>query len=276
MSVEGKPVEFEVDSGACKTVIHLSTFKKLFSTCELFPVEYKLKCCVECLGIYHGSCAARMKKIKQIEGYKIFCSKNCEQKYNGRSSEHEIVLAHNESLKRTLKEKEEEFENLDISYMEEHHKIADKISFLNTEVSDRECYIRKLEKRLKDFEDEVTETEKRYVDDYNQQKSMIKKLYNKIEKLTAINQQLECKINNHIEEIQQQKKCNEDLMEINRSMVTSIRLLENENNSAALTSASAALELEMQTTRETPDGEYTGKKTKQTDSQPCLITSESF
>nr|CAI5839695.1 unnamed protein product [Callosobruchus analis] len=154
-----------------------------------------------------------MKKIKQIEGYKIFCSKNCEQKYNGRSSEHEIVL------------------------------------------------------------DEVTETEKRYVDDYNQQKSMIKKLYNKIEKLTAINQQLECKINNHIKEIQQQKKCNEDLMEINRSMVTSIRLLENENNSAALASASAALELEMQTTRETPDGEYTGKKTKQTDSQPCLITS---
>nr|CAI5833312.1 unnamed protein product [Callosobruchus analis] len=43
MSAESKPVEFEVDSGACRTVIHLSTFKKLFSTCELFPVEYKLK-----------------------------------------------------------------------------------------------------------------------------------------------------------------------------------------------------------------------------------------
>nr|CAI5822931.1 unnamed protein product [Callosobruchus analis] len=217
----------------------------------------------------HGEVRRAFSKLQNL------LLKKLEQKYNGRSSEHEIALAHNESLKRTLKEKEEEFENLDISYMEEHHKTADKISFLNTEVSDRECYIRKLEKRLKDFEDEVTETEKRYVDDYNQQKSMIKKLYNKIEKLTAINQQLECKINNHIKEIQQQKKCNEDLMEINRSMVTSIRLLENENNSAALASASAALELEMQTTRETPDGEYTGKKTKQTDSQPCLITSGS-
>ncbi|KAF2897502.1 hypothetical protein ILUMI_08672 [Ignelater luminosus] len=43
LQIKGRLVEFEIDSGACKTVMLLLDYKKLFSCLELYPVEYNFK-----------------------------------------------------------------------------------------------------------------------------------------------------------------------------------------------------------------------------------------
>ncbi|KAF2890030.1 hypothetical protein ILUMI_16143, partial [Ignelater luminosus] len=43
LQIEGRLVDFEIDSGACKTVMHLLDYKKLFSRLKLYHVGYNLK-----------------------------------------------------------------------------------------------------------------------------------------------------------------------------------------------------------------------------------------
>lgn len=41
--VEGKSIIMKVDSGACRSVIHIDDYKELFSDVEVEPVNFKLK-----------------------------------------------------------------------------------------------------------------------------------------------------------------------------------------------------------------------------------------
>lgn len=41
--VDNKPVQFEIDSGACKSVMHVSDYKKLLSYQRANPLNYKFK-----------------------------------------------------------------------------------------------------------------------------------------------------------------------------------------------------------------------------------------
>lgn len=43
LNVEGRWLEFEVDSGACVSVVHESDVKSLFSNLEMYPISYDLK-----------------------------------------------------------------------------------------------------------------------------------------------------------------------------------------------------------------------------------------
>lgn len=42
LSIEGKPIEMEIDSGACKFVIHIDDFKKIFPDMRIEPVTFHL------------------------------------------------------------------------------------------------------------------------------------------------------------------------------------------------------------------------------------------
>nr|CAI5821210.1 unnamed protein product [Callosobruchus analis] len=140
-------------------------------------MERRFKCCnkdfshylcIECMGVFHKSCAARMRHVKGLTSYKIHCSRLCEQTY-------EKKLKHQETI------------------------------------------------------DEVMESEIKYLEDFNQQKNIIKKLHDEIKSLNDNNNELKKQIDDHNAELVKGKRELEEMIDINRNMVSTIRLLEEES-----------------------------------------------
>nr|CAI5852685.1 unnamed protein product [Callosobruchus analis] len=86
-----------------------------------------------------------------------------------------------------------------------------------------------IKKRAQDFEDEVLETESKFAEEINNHKSMISKLYGQIESLRSENEELQAQIFAQLEDLANKTQQVEELIDINKNMVESIRILE-ENN----------------------------------------------
>nr|CAI5820476.1 unnamed protein product [Callosobruchus analis] len=88
------------------------------------------------------------------------------------------------------------------------------------------------EKKLKQQEtivDEVMESEIKYLEDFNQHKNIIKKLHDEIKSLNDNNNELKKQIDDHNAELVKGKRELEEMIEINRNMISTIRLLEEES-----------------------------------------------
>ncbi|VEN60741.1 unnamed protein product, partial [Callosobruchus maculatus] len=88
------------------------------------------------------------------------------------------------------------------------------------------------EKKLKHqeiIEDEVMESEVKYLEDFNQQKNIIKKLHDEIKSLNDNNNELKKQIDDHNAELVKEKRELEEMIEINRNMISTISLLEKES-----------------------------------------------
>ncbi|KAF2888052.1 hypothetical protein ILUMI_18121 [Ignelater luminosus] len=68
LQTEGKLVDFEIDSGACKTVMHLLDYKKLFLCLKLYHVGYNLKVVTgENVKIIDGCRHVTRRDVKVVE-----------------------------------------------------------------------------------------------------------------------------------------------------------------------------------------------------------------
>nr|CAI5827396.1 unnamed protein product [Callosobruchus analis] len=187
-------------------------------------MERRFKCCnkdfshylcIECMGVFHKSCAARMRHVKELTSYKIYCSRLCEQTYEKKLKHQETIVVENGKLQQCLEEKEAYLEKISFSENDDIINLRNELSDLRKEVADRDTYIDKIKKQMRDFEDEVMESEIKYLEDFNQQKNIIKKLHDEIKSLNDNNNELKKQIDDHNAELVKGKRELEEMIEIN-------------------------------------------------------------
>ncbi|KAG5858383.1 hypothetical protein JTB14_019423 [Gonioctena quinquepunctata] len=82
----------------------------------------KFKCCKKefvnlfctiCYGIFHPSCLDRKCKYKELGGYKIFCSQNCEQKDIDKKKAADNLGKEVNKLRKSITERDEAINQLE-------------------------------------------------------------------------------------------------------------------------------------------------------------------
>lgn len=169
--------------------------RNVFKCCS--RKEFSNFICVVCYNVFHNSCLERKSDVIKMGGYKILCSSNCQ---------------HNNQLS----------EEQEANYKETIRK-------LQIEVAQREDSLKRLKRNSKVFEDEIMETEQGYVNTIEEQKLRIIQLKNEILLLNANNEKLKADIESRAEQILQLEKQIKDLNDMSKSMISTIRMLENES-----------------------------------------------
>nr|CAI5868087.1 unnamed protein product [Callosobruchus analis] len=82
---------------------------------------------------------------------------------------------------------------------------------------------------MREFEDVAMENESTHMEEIKKQKCAISKLSEEMAHLRQINDQLQLKSDAHLEDIKKLNKNFDELMDINRNMVNTIEVLEQEN-----------------------------------------------
>nr|CAI5857656.1 unnamed protein product [Callosobruchus analis] len=162
--------------------------------------------CATCLGVYHHSCANRLRSIIKISENKIFCSQGCEEKTIDDSSK---------------------------KYLEE-------INTLKTEVSEKDKYIEHLQKTAKDFENDVIEIEEKFIEEQNRfkellrcQKEQMYTMHTEIMKAEGQNKNLSEMIDTYRNHVKEMEKEIQQLKTVEAEMLTSISILEDTNDTYA-------------------------------------------
>ncbi|CAG9759271.1 unnamed protein product [Ceutorhynchus assimilis] len=110
---------------------------------------------------------------------------------------------------------------------EENYKgVIDK---LRNEITEKESCIKRLKRSSKVFEDDIMETEQSYISTIEEQKQRIIQLKGEISFLNEANMRLEVDIKNTEERMVEFKQQIQGLTEMSNGMITSIRVLENQN-----------------------------------------------
>ncbi|CAG9763985.1 unnamed protein product [Ceutorhynchus assimilis] len=153
--------------------------------------------CIVCIDVFHGSCLDRKSDVVRLGGCRILCSPLCQRS-------HQIA--------------EEQEEN--------YKGVIDK---LRNEITEKESCLKRLKRSSKVFEDDIMETEQSYIGTIEEQKQRIIQLKGEISFLNEANIKLEVDIKNTEERMVEFKQQIQGLTEMSNGMITSIRVLENEN-----------------------------------------------
>lgn len=153
--------------------------------------------CIICHSIFHNSCLERKPDVVKIGGHRILCSPNCQ---------------HNNQL---AEEQEANYKQI--------------IERLQNEVAEKENFLKRSKRNSKIFEDEIFESEQEYVNTIQEQKLRIIQLKNEISLFKENDEKFRSDMENSEEQILQLKKQIEELNDMSKSMISTIRILESEN-----------------------------------------------
>nr|CAI5851768.1 unnamed protein product [Callosobruchus analis] len=191
--------------------------------------DFNYKYCIECAGLFHVSCAARLKRIKEFDGYKIICSQICQKTYDDKTHQLDKLQAESLELDRILHEKEVNIEQSVNDWENEKKDLRIVIENLEKDIIDREVHLNKLKKMMREFEDAAMENETTHIEEIKKQKDVISQLCDEMSHLQHINDELKSKIETYEKDMQHLNKNMVDITDINRNMVTTIEVLEQEN-----------------------------------------------
>lgn len=203
-------------------------------------MEGKLKCCktretkyyicITCLSITHPSCLKNNKQAKIVSCLKIFCSKLCQEVETTRQLELTSLQRENDKLKKLSVDTNEKLELFEIEHQDKLLKLEQENNRLMEDIIARENHLQRERRKTQDVEDEAVELEKMYVDKTKEQLILTTKLRKKLEDEKQLNTKLQEQIICHLKEIEQKNELAKNMEEINKSMVETIRILENRCN----------------------------------------------
>nr|CAI5862329.1 unnamed protein product [Callosobruchus analis] len=186
-------------------------------------------CCIVCTGIFHQSCAARLKGFTILEGSKVLCSVKCEQTDKDRKANFNSAQKVVKDLRSKLDKALEENEVIEIKFQAEKEDMQQKIDVLQQEKLEIQNQIQRDRRRIRDYEDEVLEVEKGLLEEINRQKNLNFKINKEITELNDLNKQLLEKLEIYERQIEELDNSKEELVELNKDMVGTIKIQENEN-----------------------------------------------
>nr|CAI5853337.1 unnamed protein product [Callosobruchus analis] len=175
-----------------------------FACCKTKDVMYYI--CITCFGVYHHSCANRLRGIRKLTGNRIVCCSKYEADDNN----------------------------------EADVKLHEEINKLKTEIVDKENFIIRLQKTAKDFENDVLEIELKFIEEQKINKEQLKV---QKEKLCIMHQdliqtenkntELLITIEDYQKQLREAEKVINDLRSIESEMLTSMSILEQTNDTYA-------------------------------------------
>lgn len=168
---------------------------KRFKCCK--NKEFVNYCCIACLNVFHPACLERLKNVVKLGGYKIFCSVECQSKDD---AEREKLATHIATIQR-----------------------------LENECQDKDLLISRLRRQSQQFVQEVAEAEVGYVGTLAKKDEANSMLRRRLAVCESENSRLLLEIHDTKKIEQRIKNDLDELTEINKNMVTSIRVLEQEN-----------------------------------------------
>ncbi|CAG9772424.1 unnamed protein product [Ceutorhynchus assimilis] len=177
-------------------------------------MDYRLKCCKKkdvnsfccksCLGVFHPSCMERYKSVRVIYRNTIYCSEECAEK--------DLLIEKAET------DREKQFQEMNQEILE-----------LKQELRAKQLHIKRMERRTQDFENDIFEDEQRSIEKINELNDSMNKLKLDIVKLNEENNVFASEKVIMQEELNKANKQYQELMEVNRNIIDSIRILEAEN-----------------------------------------------
>ncbi|VEN63801.1 unnamed protein product [Callosobruchus maculatus] len=175
-----------------------------FACCKSKDVLYYI--CINCLGVYHHSCANRLRGIKKLTGNRIICCSRSETDDNN----------------------------------ETDMKLHEEIERLKTELVDKENFITRLQKTAKDFENDVLEIEQKFVDEQKAYKEQLKVqkeklciMHQDLIKSENKNTELLIRMDDYKKQLSETEKIINELRSIESEMLTSMSVLEQTNETYA-------------------------------------------
>nr|CAI5822436.1 unnamed protein product [Callosobruchus analis] len=132
-------------------------------------------------------------------------------------------------LKRIPHEKEVNIEQSVNDWENEKKDLRIVMENLEKDIIDREVHLNKLKKMMREFEDAAMENETTHIEEIKKQKDVISQLCDEMSHLQQINDELKSKIETYEKDMQHLDKNIVDITDINRNMVTTIEVLEQEN-----------------------------------------------
>lgn len=189
--------------------------------------DFKNLVCLGCFNIFHVSCLQKNTTARINQGHTIFCSKNCESKVNDSNTDELLNKIH--VLKNDLFEKEEVMEKMRADYLETIKCLEFKLNKVIKDSKEKEAFYTKKINTSQKFEEEVLECEQEYADNVKKLTDKIDGLQQKIIDLNIRNEELISEIKKNERFMQDKIKDVEDLTKLNRNMINSIRILEDEN-----------------------------------------------
>lgn len=169
-------------------------------------MESKFKCCrkdisnyicIVCLGLFHPSCMERRSSIIKLGKCRVYCSEHCQKEDQNREEKEKTWL---EELKKARHECEE-----------------------------KSVFIERLKRRSQDFEDEVINVEGKYVREIMDQKNMITDLGRRILELQSRGEEWQRQFEEKDQLVIRLEKDIAELSDLNRSLISTIKILEEEN-----------------------------------------------
>lgn len=185
--------------------------------------EFSNLVCVSCHGIFHPSCLER-KNYKPIHGYKVYCSKKCED-----SDKDDKLHKDLEKKDKLLKAKTEALEKLELEYEKNIVELQNEISLLEKDKREREEHYKKERRRTLDFEDEVFQNEESFAKELKVKVDEIYELNKTLAELHSKKQILEDNVQGYLAEIINFQKKMDELCKLNSEMREKVRLSEKEN-----------------------------------------------
>lgn len=201
-------------------------------------MEKKFKCCkkdfnnyicVNCYGIFHTSCLNRIKNMTEIDGYRVYCSVKCENEANEKHQRMQKMTEDLKKLKDTIKENNDRSEIAEYDYNSNIEVLHDEITNLKNEIKIREEHYLKEKKKYRDIEDEAMEMEQRFLTEMKMLTERNRNLTESTRELTNKLEDLENELLKTTNELRRQQQEYNELLEINKQMIISIRSLETEN-----------------------------------------------
>lgn len=204
----------------------LGTMERKFKCCKK---DFNNYVCISCYGIIHGGCLNKMKKVTELDGYKVYCSVKCEKVDNEKQLETHKMYEELKRLKSILVENADRSQRIENDYDKNIEILQEEVLELKNDIRMREEHYRKEKIKSRDIEDEAMEMEQRCV---REMKTLIDRnryLAESLKDVTNKMKDMDRQLLLNTEELSKQQREYMELMQINKQMINSIRLLETEN-----------------------------------------------
>lgn len=203
--------------------------------------------CVGCGDVFHPSCLQRRKNVIRLGSHRIYCSDKCQE---------EVI------------ERESKIENF-----------VEDIKRLTKEVEDWEQYAQRLKKGSSVFEEEVLQTEQKYLDKLSELNDLIQHREIELKELGDRFRQLEQELETVGGENEKLRRVISELNSISSEMVSTIRILETENERYSRQAKLLTAELEHHKSEkgrvrfggQKVDGTYRYRATQIRDNRPRML-----
>ncbi|KAG5875703.1 hypothetical protein JTB14_027273 [Gonioctena quinquepunctata] len=171
----------------------------------------------------------KKKSCKELGGGKLYCSLKCEKKGNSHKVELDKALEKVAVMKKEIYERDLLLQKNEDDTNEEVVRLNSVIDQLKQTIEENNNYIKRQNRRTRDFEDEAMERDVKDHSMLKEQNSIIEALNKKIIGIRETKQSYENDLKIRNDELKLLEVELNRMEEINRSMVDSIRILEQEN-----------------------------------------------